>query len=223
MNKAKIKKLIFLFLLGIISFIFTNSKSLEAAPKYKPLTPFSDEEKYIITIMPFSYESELEQYSDMVNKIPSKLLSELYTTKRFRIIERSRLDTVMKEMQLGQTGVLDEESAVKVGKQLGAELIILGSVTSIKTKESKKTLGFASMQTVEVTVDLDVRLIKLETGEIVGIAKATGEEVQKKKMAFGAKAGSIESPETMINIAIDKAVKDIAYSLASEISPKKVK
>ena len=44
-----------------------------------------------------------------------------------QLVERSRLQSVIDEQNLGLSGVLDEESATEVGRLLGAQAVILGS------------------------------------------------------------------------------------------------
>jgi TM2 domain-containing membrane protein YozV/TolB-like protein len=50
---------------------------------------------------------------------------------RFVLIEREKLDAVMKEIALGQSGIIDEDQAQKAGTMLGASLIVTGSVAEI--------------------------------------------------------------------------------------------
>ena len=46
----------------------------------------------------------------------------------FKVIERASLENIMREQKLNLTGAVEEETAVTVGKLVGAEGIILGSV-----------------------------------------------------------------------------------------------
>ena len=57
------------------------------------------------------------------------LTSELTKCPKFRIIERSKLKSLMDEQDLQVTDIVDTETAVKVGKILGVDGIILGAVS----------------------------------------------------------------------------------------------
>lgn len=52
------------------------------------------------------------------------------------IIERQRLDAVLDEQRLAQTGVLDPETAVKLRKVLGVDALVVGAVTSYSPGQS---------------------------------------------------------------------------------------
>src|SRR5512139_2622372 len=47
------------------------------------------------------------------------LITELVKTGKFIVVERDRLDKVMEEQKLGQSGVIDPATAAQVGKVLG--------------------------------------------------------------------------------------------------------
>ena len=51
------------------------------------------------------------------------------TTRIFDIVERSRLEQVMREQQFQQTGAVDNAQVVNLGKILGVDAIITGSVS----------------------------------------------------------------------------------------------
>ena len=54
----------------------------------------------------------------------------LLTTEYYEIIERDRLRSVLEEQNLGQTGVVNEETAVEIGKLLGVDALIFGEVAT---------------------------------------------------------------------------------------------
>ncbi|MBK8869654.1 MAG: hypothetical protein IPN19_01070 [Elusimicrobia bacterium] len=68
------------------------------------------------------------------------------------VVERNRLDTVKNELTLGMTGLLDEATTKRIGKILGVDALVYGSLTA-----RKKSLW-----------DLHARLVAVETGEILG-------------------------------------------------------
>ena len=57
----------------------------------------------------------------------------------FTLIDRTKLDKILKEQQLGQTGLIDEAAAVKVGKLVGAKGIYTGVVTAANSRDSHYT------------------------------------------------------------------------------------
>jgi len=66
-----------------------------------------------------------------------------------RIIERENLQSILREMQLGQTGIVDVKSAQTVGKMRGIDTFIMGDVLQF----SAKTSDNPSTSQVKVLVD----------------------------------------------------------------------
>ncbi|MDD5067047.1 MAG: CsgG/HfaB family protein [bacterium] len=86
--------------------------------------------KETLAVFPFNCDEKLAR--KRVDLAVSELLtSHILKSGTFKLIERSRIDTILKEQELGQTGIIDTETAVKVGKVLGARLMVLGNVARI--------------------------------------------------------------------------------------------
>lgn len=108
------------------------------------------------------------------------LTTELFRTGRFVMVERAALAEVVKEQELGQTGLVQKETAAQVGELLGAQLLVSGAVTEFE--ESAKgggtginvgglLLGFRGRTS---HVAIDIRLVDVSTGEIVKSYNASG-------------------------------------------------
>ena len=91
-----------------------------------------------------------EKAQNLAESVTEKLVTQLVNLRRFRVIERSALDKIMEEQKLGMTGFVDDETAVKVGKLAGADLIILGRINI--------EIGFAKVS---------ARGIDTETSELI--------------------------------------------------------
>src|SRR5438128_658531 len=56
-------------------------------------------------------------------------VTELVKSGKFRVVEREQLEALMKEKGLSLSGDVDPSTAVKVGKLLGVNYLLTGSVT----------------------------------------------------------------------------------------------
>ena len=83
--------------------------------------------------------------------VADKLITYLHKNASgdLRIIEREKLESILREMQLGQTGLVDIKSAQTVGKMRGIDTFIMGNVLQYSTK----TTDNASTAQVKVLVD----------------------------------------------------------------------
>lgn len=83
--------------------------------------------------------------------IASKLITYLYRNASgdVRIIERENLESILKELQLGQTGLVDVDTVQKVGKMGGIDTFIMGDVLRFTTDYR----DYPSNNQVKVLVD----------------------------------------------------------------------
>jgi curli biogenesis system outer membrane secretion channel CsgG len=110
--------------------------------------------------------------------------------------------------------------ADQIGKQLGAEMVMIGAITSIRQIKSKDTVGIAYMNTSGYEVGLSGRLVDIAKGELVAVGQANGVEQQTVKVAMGAQAGSIDPEETILDKAFEKALQELVNDLAANVIPK---
>lgn len=92
-----------------------------------------------IAIIPFENKSGKNQYGSINETITDKIISELTNDKLamefIEIITRDQLQQVLQEQNLGQSGIINENSAMQVGKILGVSEIIVGQITQIASSE----------------------------------------------------------------------------------------
>ena len=93
--------------------------------------------------------------------IPSQIQQNLGRSQYITLIERKKLNEIIKEHSLSQSGLIDADMAVKAGKMIGADKILAGEIQSISDKK----------------YNINSRLIDVERGYIEGQWLAT--EVNK--------------------------------------------
>ena len=74
------------------------------------------------------------------------------------LIERDKIQAILKEIALSQSGGVDTATAVKAGKILGAQ-----------------TIAFGSFMVLGKTVRIDIRIIEVETSEMLMAESITGD------------------------------------------------
>jgi hypothetical protein len=82
-----------------------------------------------------------------------------FKTGQIEVVERDALNKIMKEQNLGMTGLIDEGSAVKVGKLLGADVIVIGRGTMLKRKKAGEETNLIDTFTLKA--------INVETGAML--------------------------------------------------------
>ncbi|MCH7756195.1 hypothetical protein IH970_13880 [candidate division KSB1 bacterium] len=148
--------------------------------------------------------------------IAEMLTTALVKTGHYRVIERRQLDQILKEQDLGASGIVTPQSAAKIGKVLGVELAIMGAVTEFGYKKSDtggriKGIGLG-LQSQSATVGLDCRLVNTTTAEIIA-----ADNVRKEKSSKGIRVStrnlSFKSrksfDESLVGKAAREAVKEV--------------
>lgn len=88
--------------------------------------------------------------------VKAALDTEFLTIAAYEVVERGALDQVLKEHQLGTSGLIDEKYAVEIGKLLNADAVIIGSITEF---QERRSLIFPP-----AAVALSLRLVNTRTG-----------------------------------------------------------
>jgi curli biogenesis system outer membrane secretion channel CsgG len=65
-----------------------------------------------------------------------QLVTALFNTNRFIVLERQTLDAVLEEQDLGASGRIKQETAAPIGEIEGAELLVVGAVTEFEGASS---------------------------------------------------------------------------------------
>jgi curli biogenesis system outer membrane secretion channel CsgG len=170
----------------------------------------------------------------------SDALRDLFTTEimerahgKLRLVERAKLAEIRGELALQQSGEVDAATAQKVGKLLGAKYMLSGKITRFACKVGGvstgwgvgalvgKVTGSGMAGAVAGSVDvkkasfsgrLDVRLIEVETGEILAAAKDEGKtsDVSAKVAGTG---NEIQYDDELTNQVFEPIVQKMAPKL----------
>lgn len=93
--------------------------------------------------------------------VSEELITRLYQTKKFKVIERQQLNKIISEQKLSLTGVVDPASAQKLGRVLGVDSIVFGSISDL-VKHLKINARLISTETGEVFAAASVEIVKDE-------------------------------------------------------------
>lgn len=119
-------------------------------------------------------------YNHLGEGVADMLVTALVKSGKFSVIERQELEKVLSEQKLGESGLVTAETAPKVGKLLGVELLVVGSISEFGTKENKVSGGLSfisgGIKSKTSRAVVDVRLVNTVTGEIVAAETEEGEE-----------------------------------------------
>ena len=102
-----------------------------------------------IAVANFNYLDE--RTSGDGNIISERVTTELVRLKKFKVTERKEIEKVFTELKLQRSGAIDTDSIKSMGKMLGADWIILGTLAEISDRQ----------------IEINARLVGVESGEIM--------------------------------------------------------
>ena len=158
------------------------------------MTATAQNKKMKIAVMDFKAgvgvnAAEVEGLSDM-------LINTLYESGKFSIVERSQINQVLKEQKF-QASELTNEQLAEVGRILGVESVLIGTVNFLA--EHKNPDGSMTGE-----YNVDVRAVDVESGEVVttaGAAKSTGSTYRSMMEKIGRQLAANlmdEAPEVVV-------------------------
>ena len=155
----------FFILPGLALFLAGCGKNIKAGPGIGLVAPdpyssiaerISDGHKYLsnnkVAVLPFSYTDK--HASDDGTVISERLLTRIINRRDLQVIERNLLEKVLAELKLQRSGAIDESSIKGIGKILGVEAIVTGTLT--RRKDGR--------------IEINARLIKTETAAVIAAA-----------------------------------------------------
>jgi len=115
----------------------------------------ADFKKIKIAVLDFQVQGEKFETEDIGKIVAEWLITALVKEGRFDVIERRLLEKILQEQKLGVSGVVDSESIARLGKVLGAKIVVTGSVMKLRE-----------------FVEVNARLISVENASIIAAEKA---------------------------------------------------
>jgi hypothetical protein len=166
------------------------------------------QEKTGVGIMPFTYVQGAADYQD-VNSIQETVINAFVKTKRFNIVDRSKMDALRKEKDLQKSEDFIDGSVIQQGVSLGANFLISGHVISAQAERMETTPDSKTGKitiTYKAKLSIQLKVIDVATGQVI-----TSESIEPKGgSALGGMFGlAPSSPQA----AISKAIEGIEYKV----------
>lgn len=176
--KAKFRKRIFryicstLFASGIILSTFLSSTVKAADVHSYPTVAVMQFGNKAITsqgLMRYDFDSASEY-----------AIYQLLASGWFDLVDYEQLSNIAKMHEINMSGLVDQSTAVQLGKFAGAQFMVVGNVTGLTSKESGLDYqhgrsGGLGVDVRTVIANVAIRIVDIETGRIVGAGLGKGE------------------------------------------------
>jgi curli biogenesis system outer membrane secretion channel CsgG len=177
---------------------------------------------------------------DVGQGISDLLVTNLVKDGSFSVVERKALDKILAEQNFSNSDRADATSAAKLGKILGVDAMIVGSITQFGN-DNKNTgiggvggglgrigLGSVGQKTGKAVVGLTTRVINIDTAEILAVAEGKGESKRTSTSVGGfgggwsgfgggrVNFGSSDFQNTIIGEAVKAAVDQLSTNVVGQ-------
>jgi curli biogenesis system outer membrane secretion channel CsgG len=145
-------------------------------------------------------------------------------SRKFSVVERDKLNLVLKEQGLAQTGAVDPATAAKVGKILGVKYIIMGGIDKFNVDQNRGAIGRLGVggNLLQANCSVNLRVVDSTTAERV-ISVAGDAQVKKgggflKDASFSRDAEWGVASETVEKAAREAVAKFVEPENLSRVS-----
>lgn len=117
----------------------------------------------------------------------NKFVTALVQTRKFDVVERSRVDEALKEVQMTQGGLMDPARAIKAGRMIGADYLLMGEISVFEVTshwlQVPNTSRWSCTVTGRIIVDMRIvdsrtsRVVSADAGEVVHEVQSLHENV----------------------------------------------
>jgi curli biogenesis system outer membrane secretion channel CsgG len=177
--------------------------------------------------------------NDVGKGIADLLVEKLVTDGVYSVIDRKMIDKVMAEQNFSNSDRADPNSAAKVGRILGVDAIVVGSITQFGRDDHQTNvggnvlggvagrygLGGVGKKSSKAVVAVTARLISTDTAEILAVANGKGESSRSGTALLGSGGSAINNAggvfdmsssnfaATLLGEAVNSAVTGLAKQL----------
>lgn len=182
------------------------------------------EEVSKITVAVVDFTDQTGKGLHGIEEASTEILSTLlHKTGAFSVVERTKLKAIVTEQGFTMSGLVDStKNAVQVGKLLGADFLITGSVLTYGEKVVKfKGYGVSTEKNIKELI-VNIKVLDMNTGNIEYATLATAQDEALNTNSVTITSDYLE--RTLLQKALESSVKEIAdqIKMKQAVVPEKV-
>ena len=178
-----------------------------AAPAAAPTAAATQAQKKRVMVDEFDYstvkssvQAIFNTQADIGKGIRAMLVKRMADANNVVIVERAKMDTLIKEQDFNAGNRVKKGSGARVGNISGADALLTGDIVIFGRDDKKTNIGaggfargpFAGIhikkEEDKAVVAIDYRLVDAETSEVIATGEARGES-ERKSSGFGGMGG----------------------------------
>lgn len=143
----------------------------------------------VVAVLPFSYQGSDEQYAPLGRGLGEMISVDLAQIDELQLVERLRIDALLKELKLSQSEYVDPATAPRAGRILGAGRLVGGAYSVLGEEDLRVETALAEVQQnaasseIESHSDALEQLFALENEIVFEVAGRLGVELSPQEQA----------------------------------------
>ena len=156
-----------------------------------------------LAVLPFQEKGESRNLGEPAT---DRMVTQLVELRRFKVIERAKLEEVLQEQRLQVSGVVDDRTAVDVGRVAGADAIVVGNVSVIgpTTTVSARVID---TQSSEVIVAKNTRADRTDLEDVEKLIESVAIMIYNELPLVQGSVINTEGNVMYIDVGSDKRIR----------------
>jgi curli biogenesis system outer membrane secretion channel CsgG len=140
---------------------------------------------------------------------------------KFTVLERAKVDKVLGEINMSEAGLIDPASAIKKGKMLGAEYLVVGTLFQANLGFDIREIPYTEQQQLrdKGVIRVELRIIETATGKIISSVVGEGLAVKTKSLEKKVYGARLEKYDPFFDAPF---MHDLYDALANDLTTKTV-
>ncbi|MCC6201033.1 MAG: hypothetical protein IT466_09700 [Moraxellaceae bacterium] len=197
----------------------SSQLALAARPTLAVL-PFTVDKQVVLVTSNAILTGTIEGQTSLLT---DELIHQLVATRKFDVLERQRVDDLVREKEFQSSDYASPEEAPKIAQLLGADYFVLGRVDNMGAESTSKSIPYSTQVVTQQEGHLKVylRVIDARSGRIVAAEKFTqesilrkankGESISRKLMADAASTMVSRIADTVFPLRIAQVEGKVLY------------
>lgn len=140
-----------------------------------------------IAVLPLRYQGGDDRYAVVGRGLAELVSIDLASVRQLTVVERVRLQAVLDELALGQSGAVDPSTAPTVGRLLGAGKVVGGAYSVVDGRDLSFSTRLAGADGSATPLDTEsarlVELFRVQKRIVFGIVDALGVQLTAEERA----------------------------------------
>lgn len=151
------------------------------------------------------------------------IIARLVETKKFDVMDKMVIEENIANEKLAASGIIDADSAKRIGELLGVQYIIYGNVIDVGLDSVGGSYSGIGLDNNTIVAHINLRIMDTRTGRILAVVKGQGESSAAYVKAKVTRNASIKLGNVQVSMdAVHNAVKKAAFDAVDKLVAKKL-